>query len=55
MYASTVKDKNQTGISYGKLIRYEMNTHKPLFEATVYRGGETYFYRVDDFEFYLEK
>lgn len=55
VYASTVKDKNQTGISYGKLIRYEMNTHKPLFEATVYRGGETYFYRVDDFEFYLEK
>lgn len=55
VYASTVKDKNQTGISYGKLIRYDLTTHKPLFEATVYRGGETYFYRVDDFMFYVNK
>lgn len=58
VYAATVKDKNQTGFSVGKLIRYDLKSHKPLFTATVYRGGETYFYRVDDFSFdskYLHK
>lgn len=52
VYSSTVPDKNQTGISIGKLVRFNLNTHEKLFEATVYRGGETYFYRADPFIFY---
>lgn len=55
VYLSTVADKNQTGLSYGKLIRYDFKTHKPLFEATVYRGGETYFYRAEPFYFQNRK
>ena len=51
VYLSTVTDKNQTGISFGKLITYDLTTHAVLFEATVYRGGETYFYRAEPFSF----
>ena len=51
VYLSTVTDKNQTGISFGKLITYDLTTRAVLFEATVYRGGETYFYRAEPFSF----
>lgn len=55
VYLSTVPDKNQTGISYGKLIRFDLKTHEKLFEAVVYRGGETYFYRAEPFTFYANE
>lgn len=55
VYASVVKDKEQQGFATGKLIRYDLTTHQKLFEATIYRGGETYFYGIMPFSFYTKK
>ncbi|MBQ8251372.1 MAG: aryl-sulfate sulfotransferase [Alphaproteobacteria bacterium] len=52
VYLSIVKDPYQQGIATGKLIRYDLTTHEKLFEATLYRGGETYFYGLMPFSFY---
>lgn len=54
VYASVVKDKAQQGLATGKLIRYNLTTHQKMFEATVYRGGETYFYGIMPFSFYTK-
>lgn len=52
VFISQINDPNQKGISYGKIMRYDFNTYEPYFEGIVYRGGNSYFYRVDDFNFY---
>jgi arylsulfate sulfotransferase len=52
VYSSSVQDKDQKGLSYGRLTRYDFDTHKVLFSAMVVRGGEAYYYRNEDFEFY---
>lgn len=52
VYSSTIPDKDQRGMSYGLLSRYDFNTHKILFSAVVFRGGEMYYYRNEEFEFY---
>ncbi len=55
VFVSQIKDEGQRGLSFGKITRFDFNTRKKLFEALVYRGGDTYFYRVDSFDFYPEK
>ena len=55
VYLSIVKDNYQQGLATGKLIRYDLNTHQKLFEASIYRGGETYFYGLMPFSFYNNK
>lgn len=55
VYSSSVSDTKQAGNSYGKLERYDFDTKNVLFSATVYRGGDEYYYRNDDFEFYPEE
>lgn len=52
VYVSDVPDKNQTGMSYGLLTRFDLDSHDVLFQASVYRGGESWFYRAEDFSFY---
>ena len=52
VYVSDAPDKNQIGISYGLLTRFDLDSHDILFQASVYRGGETWYYRAEDFSFY---
>ena len=52
VYLSVVKDSEQQGIATGKLFRYDLTSHKKMFEATIYRGGEIYFYGIMPFSFY---
>lgn len=52
VYVSDVPDKNQRGISYGLLTRFDLDSHDILFQASVYRGGESWYYRAEDFSFY---
>ncbi len=55
IFASIVKDSQQDGFAYGKLLKYDLKTDKKIFEATLYRGGETYFYGIMPFNFYRNK
>ena len=55
VYIADAPDKNQIGMSQGLLRRYDMDTHKILFEASVYRGGASWFYRAENFVFYPQE
>ncbi len=52
IFVSQIPDQNQRGFSYGRLTRYDTKTDKKLFEAILYRGGNSYFYHVKPFFFY---
>ncbi len=52
VYISQIADAEQNGISYGKITRYDYETHRVLFDSLLYRGGNSHFYRVDPFRFY---
>ncbi len=52
VYISQIADSEQNGIAYGKITRYDFDTHRVLFDSLLYRGGNTHFYRVDPFRFY---
>ena len=52
VFISQIEDKEQNGISYGKILRYDFNTHQVLFEGLIYRGGNSHFYRAHPIEFY---
>lgn len=52
VYASIVLDNEQIGWGTGRLLRFDLKTKEKLFDAVIYRGGETYFYGIQDFSFY---
>ncbi len=52
VYISQIASSEQNGISYGKITRYDFETHQVLFDSLLYRGGNAHFYRVDMFRFY---
>lgn len=52
VFISQIEDKEQNGIAYGKILRFDFNTHAVLFEGLVYRGGNSHFYRAQSFDFY---
>ena len=55
VFTSIIKDNEQEGLGYARLIRFDFKTHKKLFDALIYRGGETYFYGIQPFSFYSNK
>ena len=52
VYSSLVNDKNQEGLVYGLLTRYDLKTHQPMFEAYLNKGNAAWIYQVQPFEFY---
>ena len=52
VFAAQVFDKNQQNMSYADLIRYDFDTHEDLFHAVIYRGGVSWGYLSDEFDFY---
>ena len=54
VYTSVIKDNEQIGWAHGRLMRFDKQTKETLFDAIIYRGGETYFYGLQPFTFYQE-
>ena len=52
VYTSIIKDDEQIGWGHGRLMRFDKKTKETLFDAIIYRGGETYFYGIQPFAFY---
>lgn len=52
VFVAKIADKNQSGISYGKITRYDFTTQEVLFDALLYKGGHMYSYRIEAFQFY---
>ena len=52
VYASVILDNEQIGWGTGRLLRFDLKTKEKLFDAVIYRGGETYFYGIQSFSFY---
>ena len=55
IYTSIIKDNEQKGLGYARLMRIDFKTHQKMFDALIYRGGETYFYGIQPFSFYPPK
>lgn len=51
VYSARVFNKNYSGTAYGDLRRYDLTTGKELMHAVIFRGGVTYHYRLDPFDF----
>lgn len=52
VFISQVYDEAQEQTSYADLIRYDFDTHEELFHAVIYRGGTSWGYLSDIFDFY---
>ena len=52
VYSSAVNDKNQEGLVYGMITRYDLETHRPLFSAQLNKGSANWIYQLQPFEFY---
>ena len=54
VFISQIYDEAQEKMSYADLIRYDFDTHEELFHAVIYRGGVSWAYSSDIFDFYTQ-
>ena len=55
VYSTSIPAKNPKDSLYSELTRYDYETGKVLFSATIVRDENVYFYMNDAFQFYPEE